>query len=242
MDMTGERRIPAPRGVVWDALNDPDVLKASIPGCQSLEKLSDTEMKATAAVKIGPISARFNGNVQLSDLDPPNAYTISGEGQGGVAGFAKGGAKVNLDEDGGETILRYEVHAQVGGKIAQLGARLVDATAKNMADQFFERFSNQVAPPAAEEAEAGQPAAEPVFPAGPGTTRDQPGEPSPQIFPSAPSAEVAEPVLPPAEPKPAVGMKDMVPREPFGFPLVAWIGGGAFLVILLLYLVSMLGG
>ncbi len=242
MDMTGERRIPAPRGVVWDALNDPDVLKASIPGCQSLEKLSDTEMKATAAVKIGPISARFNGNVQLSDLDPPKAYTISGEGQGGVAGFAKGGAKVNLDEEGSETILRYEVHAQVGGKIAQLGARLVDATAKNMADQFFDRFSNQVAQPPAEAAGAGQPASEPVFPAGPSTTRDQPGEPSPQIFPAAPSAEVADPVLPPAHPRSSVGMMDMVPREPFGFPMAAWLGGAAFLAILLLFLVSTLGG
>ena len=98
-------------------------------------------MKATAAVKIGPISARFTGNVQLSDIDPPNGYTISGEGQGGVAGFAKGGAKVKLADDGADTLLRYEVHAQVGGKLAQLGARLVDATAKQMADQFFDRFS-----------------------------------------------------------------------------------------------------
>ena len=148
MDMTGERRIPAPRAKVWDALNDPDVLKASIPGCQSLEKLSATEMKATAAVKIGPISARFSGNVQLSDLDPPTGYRISGEGQGGVAGFAKGGAMVHLDEDGDDTLLKYEVHAQVGGKIAQLGARLIDSTAKNLADQFFRNFSHQVAPPA----------------------------------------------------------------------------------------------
>ena len=146
MDMTGERRIPAPRQTVWNALNDPEVLRASIPGCESLEKLSDTEMKATAALKIGPISARFTGNVQLSDIDPPNGYTISGEGQGGVAGFAKGGAKVNLADDGGDTLLRYEVHAQVGGKLAQLGARLVDATAKQMADQFFDRFSARVAP------------------------------------------------------------------------------------------------
>ncbi len=105
MDMTGERRIPAPREKVWAALNDPDVLKAGIPGCQSLEKLSDTEMKATAAVKIGPISARFTGNVQLLDLDPPNGYRISGEGQGGVAGFAKGGANVQLAEDGADTLL-----------------------------------------------------------------------------------------------------------------------------------------
>jgi carbon monoxide dehydrogenase subunit G len=150
MDMTGERRIAAPRGKVWDALNDPQVLKASIPGCETLEKQADNALKATASVKIGPISARFAGNVQLSELDPPNGYTIAGEGQGGVAGFAKGGAKVRLtDDDGGGTLLSYQVHAQVGGKIAQLGARLIDATAKQMADAFFDRFSAQVAPPAA---------------------------------------------------------------------------------------------
>ena len=142
--MTGERRIAAPRLIVWEGLNDPEVLKSSIPGCQSLDKLSDTQMKAVAAVKIGPISARFTGNVELTDLDPPNGYSIGGEGQGGVAGFAKGGAKVMLTDDGDGTMLRYEVHAQVGGKIAQLGARLIDATAKQMADQFFDRFSARV--------------------------------------------------------------------------------------------------
>jgi len=149
MDMTGERRIPAPRQAVWDALNDPLVLKASIPGCQSLDKLSDREMKAAAAVKIGPISARFSGTVRLDDLDPPNGYSINGEGQGGAAGFAKGGAKVALNGDApDETMLRYEVHAQVGGKIAQLGARLIDASAKQMADQFFDRFTALVTQPA----------------------------------------------------------------------------------------------
>lgn len=149
MEMTGERRIAAPRGKVWDALNDPAVLKASIPGCELLERQSDTALKAIAAVKIGPIAARFAGNVQLSDLDPPNGCTIAGEGQGGPAGFAKGGAKVQLADDGIGTRLSYEVHAQVGGKIAQLGARLVEASAKQMADAFFDRFSVQVAPPAA---------------------------------------------------------------------------------------------
>jgi carbon monoxide dehydrogenase subunit G len=145
MDMNGERRIPAPRARVWDALNDPEVLRASIPGCESLTKLSDDELQATAAIKIGPIAARFTGKVKLSDLDPPKAYTIGGEGQGGVAGFAKGGAKVNLDEDGpAATLLRYAVQAQVGGKLAQLGARLIDATAKQMADAFFDRFTAQV--------------------------------------------------------------------------------------------------
>jgi carbon monoxide dehydrogenase subunit G len=145
MDMTGERRIPASRESVWLALNNPEVLKAAIPGCESMEKLSDTELKATAAVKIGPIAARFTGKVQLLDLDPPNSYRIEGEGQGGVAGFAKGGAVVKLSQDGAETLLSYDVKAQVGGKIAQLGARLIDATAKQMADAFFNNFSAAVA-------------------------------------------------------------------------------------------------
>jgi uncharacterized protein len=160
MEMTGERHIPAPRRKVWEALNDPDVLKASIPGCESLEKLSDTELKAQAAVRIGPISTRFTGKVLLSDLDPPNGYTIGGEGQGGVAGFAKGGATVHLEDDGEGTKLHYDVKAQVGGKIAQLGARLIDATAKQMADAFFDRFAAALTAPAAVEEQA--PAAAPA--------------------------------------------------------------------------------
>ena len=208
MDMTGERRIPAPRETVWQALNDPEVLKASIPGCESLEKLSDTDMKANAAVRIGPISARFTGNVHLADIDPPNGYTISGEGQGGVAGFAKGGAKVHLDDDGVGTLLRYDVHAQVGGKIAQLGARLIDASAKQMADAFFDRFSAHVSPPAA--------AAAPV------------------------TAAPAEPRRAPPPPPSAISPLALVPREPFGLPLVAWIGGVIYLFIVILILGSLI--
>ncbi len=155
MEMTGERLIPAPRTRVWEALNDPAILKASIPGCESIEVLPDNQMRATASVRIGPIAARFNGKVTLSDIDPPNGYTISGEGQGGVAGFAKGGATVRLaDAEAGATLMTYDVKAQVGGKMAQLGARLIDATAKQMADSFFDRFANQVAPPAPAEPEA----------------------------------------------------------------------------------------
>jgi carbon monoxide dehydrogenase subunit G len=137
-------------------LNDPETLKACIPGCETIEKLSDHELKATAAVKLGPIAARFTGKVLLSDLDPPNGYTISGEGQGGVAGFAKGGAKVNLTDAAGGTLLAYTVNAQIGGKMAQLGARLIDSTAKSMAEQFFTKFSAVVAPavPATPEAVA----------------------------------------------------------------------------------------
>ncbi|HQT46981.1 MAG TPA: carbon monoxide dehydrogenase subunit G [Acidocella sp.] len=147
MDMSGERLIEAPREKVWAALNDPEVLKSCIPGCETVEKVSDTELKATAAVKLGPIAARFAGKVLLSDLDPPNGYTISGEGQGGVAGFAKGGAKVALLPDESGTRLSYTVNAQIGGKMAQLGARLIDSTAKQYAETFFTRFAAIVAPP-----------------------------------------------------------------------------------------------
>jgi len=188
MDMSGERRIQAPREKVWNALNDPLVLRASIPGCESLEKLSENELKATAAVKIGPIAARFTGRVRLLDLDPPNAYRIEGEGQGGAAGFAKGGAAVRLtDGEAGVTVLAYDVKAEVGGKLAQLGARLIDATARQMADAFFDRFAAQVA-------------------AGPQ----------------------------PATPAPRLGLLDLIPREPFGVPIVAWIGVIIFLFIVVL--------
>ncbi len=153
MDMTGEFRIPAPRDTVWRALNDPEVLKQSIPGCEEIVKLSDTELTAKVSAKVGPVSARFTGKVTLSDLDPPNGYRISGEGQGGVAGFAKGGAQVRLAEDGGSTVLSYTAQAQVGGKLAQIGSRLVDATARKMAEEFFTRFAAQLAPPVAPAAE-----------------------------------------------------------------------------------------
>lgn len=144
MDMTGEQRIPASRDVVWKALNDPDILQACIPGCQELIKASDTEMTAIAVIKVGPVSARFQGAVTLSDLDPPNGYRITGEGQGGVAGFAKGTAIVRLEADGDDTILTYEVTAQIGGKLSQLGGRLIDATAKQMSLAFFKRFAQEI--------------------------------------------------------------------------------------------------
>jgi uncharacterized protein len=152
MDMTGERRIPAPRQKVWEALNDPEILKQSIPGCQEIEKVSDTELAAKVRAKVGPVSANFAGKVTLSDLEPPSAYTISGEGQGGVAGFAKGGAKVTLDEDGGETVLRYTVQAQVGGRLAQIGSRLIDGAARKLADEFFTRFAEVMSSQSEEQA------------------------------------------------------------------------------------------
>lgn len=144
MEMAGERRIAATPQRVWEALNDPEVLRLCIPGCQSLEKEAEDRFNAVAEVKIGPIGARFKGAVALSDLDPPNGYTISGQGNGGVAGNAKGTAKVRLSADGSGTLLAYTVDAQVGGRMAQLGGPLIDATARNMADRFFTKFGEVV--------------------------------------------------------------------------------------------------
>jgi uncharacterized protein len=146
MTMNGEVQLAAPREEVWAKLNDPDVLKACIPGCESLEKLSENEYQAVAVNKIGPVKARFKGRVALTDLDPPNGYRISGQGDGGVAGFAKGGATVKLTPNGEGTVLSYDVEAQIGGKLAQLGQRLVNGAAKKMADQFFEKFAAAVNP------------------------------------------------------------------------------------------------
>jgi carbon monoxide dehydrogenase subunit G len=157
MEIKGEYRIAAPREKVFAALNDPAVLQACIPGCESLEKTSDTEMKAKVRMRIGPVSASFSGKVTLSDIDPPNGYRISGEGQGGAAGFAKGGAVVALREDAGETVLNYDVDAQVGGKIAQVGARLIDGTARKLADEFFGKFAATVGGPPPAAAVAGAP-------------------------------------------------------------------------------------
>ena len=174
MQMTGECRIEAPREAVWTALNDPEVLKQCIPGCEELEKTSDTEFSAKVTAKVGPVSAKFAGSVSLSDLNPPESYKISGEGKGGAAGFAKGGATVTLAEDGGATLLGYEVEGQVGGKLAQIGARLIDGTAKKMADDFFGKFAALVGGPAEEAAPAEAPAAE-AAETPPGIS---PGEPS----------------------------------------------------------------
>jgi uncharacterized protein len=171
MDLTGEYRIPAPRETVWAALNNPEILKACIPGCEELNKTSDTELVAKVVAKIGPVKATFGGKVTLSDLDPPNGYTISGEGQGGAAGFAKGGAKVRLEPaDGGAvTVLHYTADAQIGGKLAQIGSRLVEGTAKKLADEFFAAFAAQAAaaaptatPAAAAPVAASQPVSQPA--------------------------------------------------------------------------------
>ena len=163
MEMTGEYKIPAARDKVWDALNDPEILAKCIPGCQELNKDSETELSATVKSKVGPVSAPFKGKVSLSEIDPPNGYRISGEGSGGVAGFAKGGAEVKLAEDGDGTVLTYVADAQVGGKLAQIGSRLIDSTAKKMANEFFGKFAEEVGGPTEEACEAAEtPAAEPA--------------------------------------------------------------------------------
>lgn len=141
MQMNDSQRIPASREKVWMALNSPEVLKQCIPGCQELDMTSPTEMTAKVVIKVGPVKATFGGKVTLSDLDPPNGYKITGEGSGGVAGFAKGGAAIRLEAIGdNETILHYEVDSQIGGKLAQLGGRLIDSTAKKLAGEFFAKF------------------------------------------------------------------------------------------------------
>ena len=213
MDMKGERRIPAPRQKVWDALNDPETLKLCIPGCQSLEKTSDTDLTAVAAVKIGPISARFNGKVHLTDLDPPNSYRISGEGQGGVAGFAKGGADVRLAEDGGDTLLTYDVKAQIGGKIAQLGARLIDASSKQMSDMFFNRFTEIV-----------------------GTPEDAPlpADVQARVASADPAVEGTPLPIPPTlmpTPAPSLSIFALIPSELFGIPIIGVVGIFLWLII-----------
>lgn len=145
MELTGEARIAADRQSVWEALNDPDVLKAAIPGCEELVKEGNDVFAAKVVLKIGPIKATFDGRVLLSEIDAPFGYVISGEGQGGVAGFAKGKARVRLDEEDAQvTVLRYDVEADVGGKIAQLGSRMLDSTAKRLSGEFFKTFADLV--------------------------------------------------------------------------------------------------
>jgi carbon monoxide dehydrogenase subunit G len=168
MDMTGEYRIAAPRAAVWAALNDAETLRQCIPGCEEIDKTSPTEFTAKVMAKVGPVKARFGGKVTLSDIDPPNGYTITGEGSGGVAGFAKGGAQVGLTSEGAETVLRYSVQANVGGKLAQIGSRLIDATARKMAEDFFGRFAELVA---AAEPEAVETAPTALAAHAPGTER-----------------------------------------------------------------------
>ena len=222
MEMTGEFRIPAPRQRVWEGLNDPEVLKQCIPGCQALEKVSDTEFNGKVIASVGPVRAAFGGKVTLSDLDPPQGYTISGEGSGGVAGFAKGGAKVNLAEDGAATILSYAVQAQVGGKLAQVGSRLIDGVARKMASDFFGHFAAVMAP------EQPVPAAAAVMgPEQPASAPAMMGESD-----SSPKPPVAE-----LEPLTAEPPLSAPPPKPGGIRLspAVWVTGLVVIIILLLY-------
>ena len=187
MELTGEQTIPAPRERVWTALNDPEILRRCIPGCQDIQKLSDTELTAKVGLAVGPVKATFNGRVTLSDLDPPNGYKISGEGQGGVAGFGRGSAVVRLTDDPAGTKLSYSADAAVGGKLAQIGSRLVEATARKLADEFFTRFAAEFPPPPPPPAAA--PQTEPV--AAPATTE------APTVA-AADAADAPEPAAPPA--------------------------------------------
>lgn len=148
MDFTGRYVIAAPPEKVWEGINDPTILKACIPGCEQLDKTSPTDFVATAKLKIGPVSATFKGKVTLSELQPPSRLTLTGEGQGGVAGFAKGGAEVVLTPEGDGTVLTYTAKASVGGKLAQIGQRLIDGAAKQIADDFFKRFTAALTQPA----------------------------------------------------------------------------------------------
>ncbi len=206
MKMNGEFSVPTDRQTVWEALNDPDVLKECLPGCEEIEKLSDTEMTATIVAKVGPVKAKFKGAVTLSDVDAPNGYTLTGNGQGGAAGFASGVAKVTLSDDGGATVLHYDVDAKVGGKLAQIGSRLIDSTAKKLAQQFFdalaERLGGSDDAAAASEAAAPAPAEEPADTAAPPSS----GEPAP--------------------PPPAIARP--------GLPTVIWVGGIAVVVVILI--------
>ena len=159
MEMTGTRTVPAPVDATWAALNDPETLKACIPGCESLERSGENELKAAMTARVGPVSARFSGLIRLSDIVPASSYTIRFEGQGGAAGFASGEARVALAAQDGTTRIDYTVKAQVGGKLAQIGSRLVDGAAAKIADDFFARFAEQLTPP---EAKLAQPAAAPA--------------------------------------------------------------------------------
>ena len=207
MEMTGEFRIAAARQRVWEGLNDPEVLKQCIPGCQTLEKVSDTEFNGRVVASVGPVRATFGGKVTLSDLDPPQSYTISGEGSGGVAGFARGGAKVNLAEDGAATLLTYAVQAQVGGKLAQVGSRLIDGVARKMANDFFGHFAAVMAP------EQPAPAAAQTAPGPPTASEAEPGRVAVETPPPLPSPRPTGARLPPA----------------------VWVTGLAVVIIVLLY-------
>jgi len=220
MEIKGERIIPAKRPVVWAALNDPGVLQRSIPGCETIEKVSDTELNATLTLKVGPVKAKFKGNVKLVDLMPPEQYTIVGEGQGGVAGFGKMKATVTLTEVEGGTKLNYLADAQVGGKLAQVGSRLIEGTATKLAQEFFDAFEKNVVPT------AGAAGGDETLPATDMNTASAP--PATEV---EQKAEVAPAPAPPP-----------VTQDPIGaVPKWVWGVGAAVALVIAIFLSSMRG-
>ncbi len=211
MDLSGEYRIPTSPQAAWDALNDPEVLKACIPGCRELQRVSDSEFSAVVTSKVGPISATFRGSVALQDLDPPRAYTLAGQGQGGAAGFAKMKSRVTLAEDAGATLLRYEAQAEVGGKLAAVGSRLVQAVAKKNADDFFAAFAARFG-------------GEAVAPAAPGFET----APAAEVAAVAQPAAVAEATAPAARQSPALASTGVPTLAPW---VIALIAGGCGVVL-----------
>ncbi|MDE0943845.1 MAG: carbon monoxide dehydrogenase subunit G [Alphaproteobacteria bacterium] len=228
MDLTGEYRIAASRERVWEALNDPEVLKASIPGCTELNAVGEDSFTASVTAKVGPVKAKFQGQVTLSDFDPPNGYTIQGEGKGGPAGFAKGGAKVTLIEDGDGTLLQYEVNANVGGKLAQIGSRLIDGTAKKLAGEFFTTFAEIAAASGAKDAPSPSPPLTPAVEAAVAS-----GEAAPEI-PRVDADEAA--AQPTAQQVDAVAGEDATGE---GLPRWVWLTG---LILVLIGIIAVLGG
>jgi uncharacterized protein len=248
MDMTGEHTIPAPRRTVWEALNNPEILRQCIAGCEEIVKTTPTEWAAKVVAKVGPVKAKFAGKVTLSDIDPPNGYTITGEGTGGAAGFAKGGAKVRLVDaaDSAGTVLAYTVQAQVGGKLAQIGSRLIDSTARKYADDFFTRFAEIVGNSAAASTEPAPavetpaPVIPPIAPAVPA-----PGAPIPEATAAvgADAAPAERPVAPAATSAPASttaapthASATRAPDTGRRLPPAVWVAGLTVIVLILLYL------
>jgi carbon monoxide dehydrogenase subunit G len=207
MDMTGQRHIPAPRARVWDALQDPGVLRRAIPGCKTLERATDTAFKGMVGARIGPVATDFALDIKLFDLDPPQSYRIESVGHGGAAGFVRGGASLALAEDGVFTRLTYTVNAEVGGRLAQVGARLIETGARQMADRFFDLLTAEVAAPVSSAADGAAGLLDALV--------------HPAAEPSTGHGEA--PTLP--------GLLASIPREPLGFPLVAWVGGAAWAII-----------
>lgn len=234
MELTGEHRIPAPRQKVWEALHDPEILKACITGCQRLEKVDDKHLSATVLAKVGPVKATFDAKVEIQNEIPPEHYTLVGEGKGGVAGFAKGSADVDLREEGDETVLTYRADAHIGGKLAQIGSRLVETTAKRYAADFFESFSRIVggAAPVAADVEATAPELADVTATPPSETVASPAtDPMPApprgAEPAAPtpSGPTTPPVSAAPLATPSVAPRSATPSSPATpAPKPGWIG------------------